>query len=151
MNAIEYAVEEAVIALLKFHETLADKEITRHDDNAEDEEFAGIMVSAEVESAVTRSSTNALGRRVDDLEVSIDLRGLIFDVDHATVSGLWRAINDALLKPEAGAAALPEFAPETTSFRTLAIMGEVTSKREDQEERRTHVRIFKIRAGLGVS
>ena len=162
MSSIEHTTEAAIAGFLGLDTTLAAIGVKTHDDHAQTDEFAGIVVSAKSDGVISDSAASSPSRRVEKIEVTVSLRSLVPAMSKASVAEAWGKITTAILSPSLPAPATPEddpdgepvaktwpeVVPALADVAYFSAIGETGSDRTDEDDRRTHTRTFVVWVAL---
>jgi hypothetical protein len=125
--------------------------VVTHDDKAQTDEFSGIVVSAKSDGVISSSASGDRTKRVETVDVTVSIRSMIPTLDADGVAGLWQDITDAILSPVLpdGATGWVMAIPALQNAAYFRAVGQTTSDRDDDDDRRTHTRTFRFFVAVG--
>lgn len=142
-TAVESAVESALVELLQLVEITA----KTHDQSGKTEKWAGVSVSAKTSGIASVGAGNA--NRLDRITATVSVRSMIPALDPDAISFVWEAVSSAILSPQLpDGLTWPDACPSLAKFKHFSTGSEITSDRDDSDDRRKHTREFSILAAI---
>jgi len=113
------------------------------DDNSQHEDFAGVEFIAATRGIISHGAGNS--KVVSEMSLTISIRSLIPTLDAPATADLWKKIETAILHPTPLVSGTwVQAIPALANFSLFSALGETTSDRTDDDDRRRHTRTFKV-------